>query len=330
MSRCWVLHTVFLLAAVLGWPRALSAGELTAQQRQAFQSAKTVSVSTHLSGDAKNVESPLESLLRQLIEPTGLQVVDDPSQPHDLTLCVEAAGEARKVQIGKDQWGKPYDRNRVSWAGRIVLSAPGAGNYTERFAEAREPEADADAHFDHLLLPVYGPFVSMQWEEGNPSATIVRFPFFNIFFHMLEQVYGPQFVIAALRSKNGEIAAHAAGRLEDSQHPGLLEMLIPALKDPDPNVRGVAARALGKKGSPRTVPFLVDMLNQDDNPVVQVDAALSLKELGAVDALIGALNGNGANVALRVLERMSDQNFGRDAAKWQAWWDAQKASQSRR
>ena len=87
-----------------------------------------------------------------------------------------------------------------------------------------------------------------------------------------------------------------------------VEVLIPALKDSDKDVRLAVVGALGKIKDPRAAQPLVDALFDKDNAVCK-QAALALEEFGApaVEPLIATLtysNSDAARTAARILVRM--------------------------
>jgi HEAT repeat protein len=77
---------------------------------------------------------------------------------------------------------------------------------------------------------------------------------------------------------------------------------ISALHDPDPVLRGAAARALGALDSPRAVPDLIAVLQTDASPDTRTDAAYALGLLGdprTVDPLLAKLADTGEDPRLR-------------------------------
>jgi len=118
--------------------------------------------------------------------------------------------------------------------------------------------------------------------------------------------------------------------------PGAVEAvpaLIQALEDEDSSdVRGTAALALGEigPGAIEAVPALIQALG-DGNIVVREHAALALGEIGpgaieAVPALIHALGDRNIvrDPAAAALKKITGQDFGDDANRWQEWWEEQK------
>ncbi|NQT20930.1 MAG: HEAT repeat domain-containing protein, partial [Planctomycetes bacterium] len=62
--------------------------------------------------------------------------------------------------------------------------------------------------------------------------------------------------------------------------------------------REEAASALAKLGDPRVIPHLISTLRHEEEPV--------------------------GKAAQQALEKLTGQNFGRDLAKWQKWWRANR------
>lgn len=100
-------------------------------------------------------------------------------------------------------------------------------------------------------------------------------------------------------------------------------------KDKSAGVRMMAARGLGNikdKGSLQSLSsFVVDDLSES----VRQECAISLGKLGengGIPALIQALNDDYKDVQLSAaesLKKLTGQDFGRDAQKWQNWYSSQ-------
>jgi len=122
-----------------------------------------------------------------------------------------------------------------------------------------------------------------------------------------------------------QASGQALARLRD---PRSVEALCKTLADPVAHVRMRAAQALGEIKDPKAVDPLIAAL-KSDNPQVRVDVLYALWNIGdrkAVPAAIGMLKDANATVrqeAVRTLVNLTRQNFGEDAAKWQAWWEGQ-------
>ena len=100
----------------------------------------------------------------------------------------------------------------------------------------------------------------------------------------------------------GEDRATACWLLGRAGDERALGPLVAALHDPDPRLRGEAARALGALGSPRAVPELIAVLQTDANPDTRMAAAHSLglfSDHRAVDALLARLADRSENPRVR-------------------------------
>ena len=148
-------------------------------------------------------------------------------------------------------------------------------------------------------------------------------------------------------------AVYALGQIKD---PSAVEALIAALKDKHVYVRKSAVWALGKTMDVRAVKPLVVMLKdkdsrtqaqarvaltdigksaigslitalKDENVTARRNAALTLGEIkhsSAIEALIAILKDKDSTVqsySASALKKITGGNFGRDAAKWQKWYE---------
>jgi len=152
-------------------------------------------------------------------------------------------------------------------------------------------------------------------------------------------------------------SAEALGRIAD---PAAFDPLLAALKDKDSHVRKVAADSLGLMGDTRAIPELVGLLGDGyDGPRSAATRVLVRIGRPATAALISALSEGDATARMWVpnalgkigdrravgplvaaaerarrekawwilkrttqaLTKLTGKNFGKDAAKWRAWWN---------
>ncbi|MDK1032447.1 MAG: HEAT repeat domain-containing protein, partial [Planctomycetia bacterium] len=132
-------------------------------------------------------------------------------------------------------------------------------------------------------------------------------------------------LLAALEDEQPEVrgpAARALGKLRDSR---AVELLIAALKDENPSVRQGASEALGRIKDARAVELLIPLL-KDEHWFVRHDAAKALGEIKdprAIGPLIDAVGDKEFNVqsqALEALRSMTKKDFGENISKWRQWW----------
>ena len=123
-------------------------------------------------------------------------------------------------------------------------------------------------------------------------------------------------------------AVHSLGQIKGDNR--IIPALILALSDPEWIVRDAAALGLGDLQAVEAIPALVIALS-DPEYGVRWSAALALGYIGspardAVPALIQALSDPEQVVrqsAADALRSITGQDFGRDAAQWQQWWNEQ-------
>ncbi|MFB0506836.1 MAG: HEAT repeat domain-containing protein [Thermodesulfobacteriota bacterium] len=119
-------------------------------------------------------------------------------------------------------------------------------------------------------------------------------------------------------------AAEVLGQTKDE-----LERLVNDLKDPSWQMRWYAAEALGERKDSRAVEPLVAAL-KDKNVYVRTMAAWALGEIKdsrAVEPLIEALRDEIKDVTVKAalaLKDITGEDFGKDPAKWQKWWEGKK------
>ena len=166
-------------------------------------------------------------------------------------------------------------------------------------------------------------------------------------------------LIAALHSKDWNVASHAVAALGKVDDPRAVEALIDALRIRRPSVAAEAARSLGRKKDPRAVEPLLFLFQENHRGVnVYPAAAWALGELGdrraviplcldlllpwgrgqsaralgkikdsrAVEVLIIALefqDDRRSNSAW-ALKEITGKDFGEDRSKWRMWFEQNK------
>ena len=93
----------------------------------------------------------------------------------------------------------------------------------------------------------------------------------------------------------------------------VVDALLGRLEDPDADVRSDAAQALGLIGDHRAIEPLIDAMEKY--------AAESGSSYPSVDQLLDDEDFQAAISAAVALTMMTGEDFGRDPAKWRAWWE---------
>lgn len=127
------------------------------------------------------------------------------------------------------------------------------------------------------------------------------------------------------RERVGVIAARALVKL------GASETLVAALSSARSDLaRANAASVMHEIGDPKLLEALALAVQKDSSARVRRAAATSLgswPNREAVDPLIVALGDRDQNVrkdAAAALQKLTQQSFGEDGARWRAWWTAAK------
>lgn len=138
-------------------------------------------------------------------------------------------------------------------------------------------------------------------------------------------------VLEAALAKNDPpaIRADAAMALAKIRAAGAAATVRGLLEDPEPAVRAAAATALAMLGGEEAAEAVAARVGREGATVVRVSLSLAaerLKAKAAIPGLIAWLGEEEEDVrraALGALRTLSGKDFGRDAEKWSAWWDAQ-------
>lgn len=122
------------------------------------------------------------------------------------------------------------------------------------------------------------------------------------------------------------LSTDVAGQADSSDE---VDQIINNLQNDSWQVRWDAAAALGETKDPRGIGPLSTALN-DENSYVRMTAARSLGMIDdprVIEPLIQALGDKSQGVqknALLALKERTGQDFGKDPAVWQKWWEQNK------
>lgn len=108
-------------------------------------------------------------------------------------------------------------------------------------------------------------------------------------------------LLAALLDDHHEVRKAAVLSLKRMKNPRSVEPLIRALKDEDKSVRNYSCQALGAIKDSRAIEPLIDVLSNDANSLVKSQAS-------------------------RALKNITGKKLGKNAKRWQDWWEKNKAT----
>lgn len=134
-------------------------------------------------------------------------------------------------------------------------------------------------------------------------------------------------VMAALKDKDPEVRRVAAQELSRSSDAGAFEPLLTALKDDNYEVRIDAAKALFSLNDSRSVEPFIDALKDKNADMRRIasEGLATLHDKRAVGPLISLLeedyDPNIRAAVSKALKNITNQDFGKEAAKWHEWWE---------
>ena len=108
-------------------------------------------------------------------------------------------------------------------------------------------------------------------------------------------------LLAALADDHHEVRKAAALSLRRIKDPRSVDPLIRALKDENSSVRNRSCQALGAIKDPRAIEPLIDVLSNDSDSLVKSQASSALKNI-------------------------TGEKLGKNAKRWQDWWEKNKAT----
>jgi hypothetical protein len=256
---------------------------------------------------------PIEETVQSILTDLGLHVVAEGTSCEatlTLTIIGKALG-ASYMTAGTCYTGAEID-------GAVVLTIQGREPLSQTISAMRPTSEFVQESSASCSGAHYAPFGSV-WPEAVLDG--------------LAYLWGPPVLVQAVW--NDRVGYDAADALQDvgPEAAYAVPTLIQALSDEDGHVRKVAATALGQIGPEAVdaVPALIQALG-DKDVIVRHMAAAALGQIGpeAVDAVPALIQALGHwDLAVRTdsylaLRKITGQDFDKDAARWQDWWEDQQ------
>ena len=276
MKRGKLVIFLIFLSMFLYLMNGYSTAQPSEEQFTAFRSAKTVRIIVNqFYGEAKGVSLPFEYVAGRLLQKYArLKVVKADAKNYDVTLSIEAKGEAKSSER------YPTNYSGASLSGTISLEIPNIPVYKKSFYGYETP---AKFHISGYSTPSSAPFDRAFSKSGSFLSQILE---------MMGEVYGHPCIISALKDDDLDVRIRAVEIIGKLKEPSAVKPLIKALqKDDKIYVKKAIAEALGEIGDPRAVqPLIVYLKNCTGSAEAEVVVS-ALGKIGdprAVGALIGA------------------------------------------
>ncbi len=141
----------------------------------------------------------------------------------------------------------------------------------------------------------------------------------------------PAIAAMLLNDPDPMVRAQAAVKLGKSKDPDAVQFLVQALTDRDEQVRRDTLEALDAIGDRSVAPKAIDLLVRDESANVRLAAAKLLGRLGDRSAIVALIEAVGdteyrvSSAAAVALQQITQQDFGRDKAKWKTWYEGTPA-----
>ncbi|MEW6601016.1 MAG: HEAT repeat domain-containing protein [Nitrospirota bacterium] len=246
------------------------------EQLIAIRSIKKVHIMVGQSYGKDTFSLPFESMTRKLLgKYTPLQIVDKMAIYNTATLRIQAEGEA----MGATYTDGEYRKTGASLYGTISLEIPGVPIYKKHFNGKVEP-------FGIINVTYY-----KSSDPFNVSFTASG-SFISKMLEIINEVYGINTLITALKDEDEDIRRLAAVALGETKDSRAVEPLITSLRD---IVRKEAAVALGKIKDSRSVePLIIALTAWDSDFAIEerkkaVWALGEIKDTRAIEPLIAVL-----------------------------------------
>ena len=294
--RYVVIVAPVLIALFYSLTGCAATGPPSEEQRNAFRAAKTVWVSISLyEPEGADPIFPFENVSQRLLSYAGLTIVGDASAC-DLTMEIRATLKAVSASYSSEGHGTSHHYYSGAYvSGAISLRSASGIVYRKAFDGYEYPPAFL--YGGGSSSPSGAPFYKALTMKGSFLPTMML---------LLGEIYGPNFLIAALGDNDGWVRMNAVEALVKIGDASAVEPLIAALRNKEVVVRENAAEALGKIGDARAVEPLIAALGDNDG-WVRVNAAEALGKIGdarAVEPLIVALGNKDVVVREKAAEAL--------------------------
>lgn len=230
----------------------------------------------------KGKNLPFESIARKLLEYADLKVAHPESENYNLTLKIQAKGEALRAEYSTFFVGKgKYYYTGASLKGEISLELSGISIHEMSFSGYISPPGRINNSSQAHHSPFLAPFKDTLWQPNSFGPVIIK---------LIEEISSPKFLINAMKDEDLNIREFSNRLLLYGLGEEAVDPLISFLKEEDSFILLKVVTALGNIKNPRAIEPLIGVLKNKDSEVRE-SAVDALKRFGetAVEPLIVAL-----------------------------------------
>jgi len=243
----------------------------------------------------EGINLPFESIARKLLEYADLKVAHPESENYNLTLKIQAKGEALGTEYSTFGFGKgTYYYTGASLEGEISLELSGIPIHKKSFFGKISPPGRIDR--SKMSTSPYGaPFRDTLWWQPNSFGPMI--------IKLIEEISSPKFLINAMKDEDSNVREFSNRLLLYGLGEEAVDPLISFLKEEDSFILLKVVMALGNIEDPRAIEPLIEVLKNKDSEVRKsaVNALGQIKDPRAVEPLIVALKDEDSKVRESVL-----------------------------
>ena len=299
--RVVMLLISLFLCASYGYATTEQKNEKIEEPQKIIRIVVEQSYSDKTYSPVEGINLPFESIAQKLLEYADLKVAHPESENYNLTLKIQAKGEALGTEYSTFGFGKgTYYYTGASLEGKISLELSGIPIHEMSFFGKISPPGRIDRS-QMSSSPSSAPFKDTLWQTNSFGPVIIK---------LIEEISSPKFLINAMKDEDSNVREFSNRRFLYGLGEEAVDPLISFLKEEDSFILLKVVTALGNIKDPRAIEPLIGVLKDKDSEVRE-SAVVALKRFGetAVEPLISALQAEDLEVrrsVIKILGQLKD------------------------
>jgi len=292
--RVVMLLISLFLCASYGYATTEQKNEKLEEPQKIIRIVVEQSYSDKTYSPVEGINLPFESIAQKLLEYADLKVAHPESENYNLTLKIQAKGEALGTEYSMFMlFGKgTYYYTGASLEGEISLELSGIPIQEKSFFGKISPPSRIDRS-QMSSLPTSAPLKDTLWQPNSFGPVIIK---------LIEEISSPKFLINATKDEDSNVREFS-NRFLYGLGKEAVDPLISFLKEEDSFILLKVITALGNIKDSRAIEPLIGVLKDKDS-AVRESAVVALKKFGeiAVEPLISALQAKDLEVRRNVIK----------------------------
>jgi hypothetical protein len=193
-----ILSISVFLCASYGYATTEQKNEKLEEPQKIIRIVVEQSYSDKTNSLLEGINLPFESITRKLLEYADFKVAHPESENYNLTLKIQAKGEALGMEYSTFGFGKgTYYYTGASLKGEISLELSGIPIHEKSFFGKISPPGRIDSSQRMSTSPYSAPFRDTLWWQPNS--------FGQMMIKLIEEISSPKFLINAIKDEDSNV-----------------------------------------------------------------------------------------------------------------------------